>query len=165
MLHQIALELSQFQTAPMATLAIMGISIMLATVTSFIGVRSLDLENYKRLMIESSKARKEVMDATRSGNQRRIEKAQRKQQDLMAQQSKVSMDRMKGSMLFTLPMLLIWPSFGRFFGDTIVAYFPFSFPWIPSEFTFVQWYLMCSFSFNILLNRVFGLTFEIDPED
>jgi len=165
MLHQIALELSQFQTAPMATLAIMGISIMLATVTSFIGVRSLDLENYKRLMIESSKARKEVMDATRSGNQRRIEKAQRKQQDLMAQQSKVSMDRMKGSMLFTLPMLLIWPSFGRFFGDTIVAYFPFNFPWIPMEFTFVQWYLMCSFSFNILLNRFFGLTFEIDPED
>ena len=165
MLHQIALELSQFQTAPMATLAIMGISIMLATVTSFIGVRSLDLENYKRLMIESSKARKEVMDATRSGTQRRIAKAQRKQQDLMAQQSKVSMDRMKGSMLFTLPMLLIWPSFGRFFGDTIVAYFPFNFPWIPMEFTFVQWYLMCSFSFNILLNRAFGLTFEIDPED
>ena len=42
----------------MATLAIMGISVLLATVTSFIGVRSLDLENYKRLMIESSKARK-----------------------------------------------------------------------------------------------------------
>jgi uncharacterized membrane protein (DUF106 family) len=165
MLHQIALELSQFQTAPMATLAIMGISMMLATVTSFIGVRSLDLDNYKRLMIESNKARKEVMDATRSGNQRRIEKAQRKQQDLMAQQSKVSMDRMKSSMLFTLPMLLIWPSFGRFFGDTIVAYFPFNFPWIPREFTFVQWYLICSFSFNILINRVFGLTFEIDPED
>ncbi len=140
----------------MATLAIMGISIMLATVTSFIGVRSLDLENYKRLMIESSKARKEVMDATRSGNQRRIEKAQRKQQDLMAQQSKVSMDRMKGSMLFTLPMLLIWPSFGRFFGDTIVAYFPFNFPWIPREFTFVQWYLMCSFSFTILLTGCSG---------
>lgn len=149
----------------MATLTIMVISIMLATVTSFIGVRSLDLDNYKRLMIESSKARKEVMNATRSGNQRRIEKAQRKQQDLMAQQSKVSMDRMKSSMLFTLPMLLIWPSFGRFFGDTIVAYFPFNFPYIPREFTFVQWYLMCSFSFNIIINRVFGLTFEIDPED
>ena len=149
----------------MATLAIMGISMILASVTSFIGVRSLDLENYKRLMIESSKARKEVMDATRSGNQRRIEKAQQKQQDLMAQQSKVSMDRMKGSMMFTIPMILIWPSFGRFFGDTIVANFPFDFPWIPREFTFVQWYLMCSFSFNVILNRVFGLTFEIDPED
>ncbi len=149
----------------MATLAIMAISTLLATFTSFIGVRCLDLENYKRLMIESSKARKEVMDATRNGNQRRIEKAQRRQQDLMAQQSKVSMDRMKGSMLFTLPMLLIWPSFGRLFGDTIVAYFPFNFPWIPREFTFIQWYLMCSFSFNIILNRLFGLTFEIDPED
>ena len=165
MLHLLALEFSQYQTPPMATLAIMGISVLLATVTSFIGVRSLDLENYKRLMIESSTARKEVMDATRSGNQRRIEKAQKRQQDLMAEQSKVSMDRMKGSMLFTLPMLLIWPSFGRFFGETVVAHFPFNFPWIPREFTFIQWYLLCSFSFNVILNRVFGLTFEIDPED
>jgi len=149
----------------MATLAIMGISVVLATLTSFIGVRSMDLENYKRLMIESSKARKEVMAATRSGNQRRIEKAQKRQQDLMAKQSKVSMDRMKGSMLFTLPMLLIWPTLGRFFGDTVVANFPFNFPRIPLEFTFIQWYLLCSFSFNVILNRAFGLTFEIDPED
>lgn len=125
----------------------------------------MDLDAYKKLMIASSKARKEVMDATRSGNQRRIEKAQRKQQDLMQQQSKISMDRMRGSMLFTLPMILIWPSLGRFFGDIVIAHFPFNFPRIPSEFTFIQWYLLCSFSFNVILNRAFGLTFEIDPED
>lgn len=165
MILQTALELTQFKTPPMATVAIMGISVVLATFTSFIGVRSLDLETYKKLMIESSKARKEVMDATRSGNQRRIEKAQRRQNDLMQQQSKISMDRMRGSMLFTLPMLLIWPSFSRFFGTTVVAHFPFNFPWIPREFTFIQWYLLCSFSLNVVMNRLFGLTFEIDPED
>ncbi len=165
MLHNIALELSQFQTPPMATLAIMGITLCIATFTSFIGVRSLDLDKYRAMMIESNKVRKEVMDATRSGNQRRIEKAQRRQQDLMQQQSKMSMDRMRSSMLFTIPMLLIWPAFGRFFGETIVAYFPFTFPYIPREFTFIQWYLLCSFSMNVILNRIFGLTFEIDPED
>jgi uncharacterized membrane protein (DUF106 family) len=154
-----------YKQPPYATFVIMLISLSLATITSFIGVRSLDLEQYRRLMVESARARKELMDATRSGNQRRIDKAQKRQNDLMQQQSKMSMDRMRSSMLFTVPMLLIWPSLGRFFGDTIVAHFPFDFPRIPREFSFIQWYLLCSFTMNVILNRVFGLTFEIDPED
>ena len=165
MFSQILLDLSMYKQPPYATLAIMGISLLLATFTSFIGVRSLDLEQYKRLMIESSKARKELMDATRSGNQRRIDKAQKRQNDLMQQQSKMSMDRMRSSMLFTVPLILVWPSLGSFFGDTIVAHFPFDFPRIPREFSFIQWYLLCSFTMNVILNRLFGLTFEIDPED
>jgi uncharacterized membrane protein (DUF106 family) len=165
MYTQVLLELSTFKQPPYATLAIIAISMTLATITSYIGVRSLDLEQYRRLMIQSARARREVMEATRSGNQRRIDKAQKRQQELMQQQSKMSMDRMRSSMLFTVPMLLIWPSLGRFFGDTIVAYFPFDFPRIPREFTFIQWYLLCSFTMNVLMNRLFGLTFEIDPED
>jgi uncharacterized membrane protein (DUF106 family) len=125
----------------------------------------MDLEKYRKLTIESTKARREVMKATRSGNQRRIDKAQKRQDEMMQEQSKMSMNRMRSSMLFTIPMVLVWPSFGRFFGGTVIAYFPFDFPRIPREFTFIQWYLLCSFTMNILLNRIFGLTFEIDPED
>jgi uncharacterized membrane protein (DUF106 family) len=165
MFTEVLLELSMFQEPPYATLAIIAITLTLATITSFIGVRSLDLEQYKRLMIESARARSEVMEATRSGNQRRIDKAQKRQSELMQQQSKMSMDRMKSSMLFTLPLILVWPSLGRFFGDIVIAYFPFDFPYIPREFTFIQWYLLCSFTLNVFLNRIFGLTFEIDPED
>ena len=165
MFSHVLIDFSLYQQPPYATLAIMFISLSLATITSFVGVRSLDLKQYRRLMIESSRARKELMDATRSGNQRRIDKAQKRQNDLMQQQSKMSMDRMRSSMLFTVPMLLIWPSLGRFFGSSIVAHFPFDFPRIPREFSFIQWYLLCSFTMNVLLNRVFGLTFEIDPED
>jgi uncharacterized membrane protein (DUF106 family) len=164
-LIQAALDLTAFSTPPEATFAIMGIAFVLATATSYIGVRSMDLDAYKRLTIESHKVRKELMDATRSGNQRRISKAQTRQQDLMQQQSKISMDRMKSSMFFTLPLILLWPTLGRFFGEVKVAYFPFDFPWVPRELSFIQWYLICSLTFNIILNRVFGLTFEIEPED
>ena len=165
MIYQVALEFSQFQTPPMATLAIMGISLTLAIITSVIGARSIDLEENRRLMIASSRARKEMMEATRSGNQRRIDKAQRRQQELLQQQTALTNSRMRSSMLFTIPMLLIWPTLGRFFGDSIIAHFPFNFPYIPREFSFFQWYLLCSFSLNTIMNRVFGLTFEIDPED
>lgn len=164
-LIQVALNLTAFKTPPNAMYAIMAIALSLGTITSFIGVRSMDLKEFRRITIGSHKARSEMMAATRSGNQRRMTKAQKKQQELMSQQSKISMDRMKSSMFFTLPLILIWPVFRRFFGDTVIAYFPFTFPWIPAEFTFIQWYLLCSFGFNILLNRVFGLSFEIDPED
>ena len=165
MIYQVALELSQFQTPPMATLAIMGISLTLALATSIIGARSIDLEENRRLMIASSRARKEMMDATRSGNQRRIDKAQRRQQELLQQQTAMTNSRMRSSMLFTLPMLLIWRPLGDFFAGTVIAHFPFNFPYIPREFSFFQWYLLCSFSLNTIMNRVFGLTFEIDPED
>ena len=108
---------------------------------------------------------KEMMDATRSGNQRRIDKAQRRQQELLQQQTAMTNSRMRSSMLFTLPMLLIWRPLGDFFAGTVIAHFPFNFPYIPREFSFFQWYLLCSFSLNTIMNRVFGLTFEIDPED
>jgi len=165
MLSQIAIDFSSFATPPNATFAIMGIAIALGTATSFIGVRSMDLDAYRKLTIESSRVRKELMDATRSGNQRRMSKAQKRQQDLMAQQSKISMDRMKSSMFFTIPLLFLWRPLSEFFSGIVIAYFPFSFPWIPLEFKFIQWYILCSISFNIVLNRLFGLSFEIDPED
>ncbi|MFH0849518.1 MAG: EMC3/TMCO1 family protein [Candidatus Bathyarchaeota archaeon] len=164
-LSQAALELSQFASPPYAPFAIMVITCALGIATSYIGVRSMDLEAYKKLTIESHRVRSELMDATKSGNQRRISKAQTRQQELMAQQSKISMDRMKSSLFFTIPLLLIWPTLGKFFGDAVVAYFPFDFPWVPREFSFISWYLLCSLSFNIILNRLFGLSFEIDPED
>jgi uncharacterized membrane protein (DUF106 family) len=165
MFTQVLLDLAIYQTPPYATLAIMGITLVLSSITSFIGVRSLDLKQYRKMMVESARARNEVMDATRSGNQRRIDKAQKRQAELMQQQSEMSMDRTKSTMLFTLPLILLWPRLSQFFGSTVIAYFPFDFPRIPREFTFIQWYLLCSFTLNVILNRILGLTFEIDPED
>ena len=165
MLSQIAIDFSVFAAPPYATFAIMGIALALGTVTSFIGVRSMDLEAYRKITIESSKIRKELMDATRSGNQSKIAKVQKRQQDLMSQQSKISMDRMRSSLFFTIPLLFLWRPLSEFFSGIVIAYFPFSFPRVPMEFKFIQWYLLCSISFNIVLNRLFGLSFEIDPED
>jgi len=164
-LSQAALELSQFASPPYAPFAIMVITCALGIATSYIGVRSMDLDAYKKLTIESHRVRSELMDATKSGNQRRISKAQSRQQELMAQQSKISMDRMKSSMFFTIPLLFLWRPLSEFFSGIVIAYFPFSFPWVPLEFKFIQWYILCSISFNIVLNRLFGLSFEIDPED
>jgi uncharacterized membrane protein (DUF106 family) len=162
-----SIDLNFLSAPPNATYAIMLLSLGLGLLTSYIGTRSMDIDVYRKLMVESNRARKEMMDATKSGNQRRISKAQKQQQDIMSQQSKISMDRMKSTMFFTLPLILIWPILRNFFGGTVIAYFPFDFPlgWIPREMGFGHWYILTSISFNIIISRLIGLTFEIDPEE
>jgi uncharacterized membrane protein (DUF106 family) len=116
-------------------------------------------------MIESKKVQAEMMEATKTGNQRRIDRAQKKQQELMQIQSKNSMDRMKISLFTFIPLILLWQFIWNFFGGGTIAYFPFDAPYIPKEFNVGNWYIMCSFASNIVISRVFGVTFEIDPAE
>jgi uncharacterized membrane protein (DUF106 family) len=161
----IALELDFLKTPPMATYAILGIAVSLGLLTSAVNAKMTDLKSYRKMMLDSARAQHQMMEAAKSGNQRAIDKAQKKQQEVMGQQSKMSMDRMKISLFFMIPFLLIWQFLGSFFGNIIIAYFPFQFPFIPLELSVANWYLICSFASSILISRLLGLTFEIDPEE
>ncbi len=161
----VALELDFLKTPPLATYAILVIAVSLGLLTSFVNARMTDLKAYRRMMLDSARAQHQMMEAAKSGNQRAIDKAQKKQQEVMGQQSKMSMDRMKISLFFMIPFLLIWQLLGSFFGNTIIAYFPFQFPFIPLELSVANWYLICSFASSVLISRLLGLTFEIDPEE
>jgi len=161
----IALELDFLKTPPMATYAILVVATLLGLTTSLINVKMMDLKAYRKMTLDGAKIRHQMMEAAKSGNQRAIDKAQKKQSDLMGQQSKMSMDRLKISLFFTIPFLLIWQLLGGFFGNIIIAHFPFDMPIIPRELSVANWYLMCSFASNILISRLLGLTFEIDPEE
>ena len=94
-----------------------------------------------------------------------IEYLQKKQQELMSQQSRSTMDRMKISLFFMIPFLIIWRLLGSFFGGITIAFFPIKIPLIPENFSVANWYILCSITINIIISRVLGLTFEIEPED
>ncbi len=161
----VALELDFLRTPPAATYAILAIAVGLGLVTSLINVKMMDLKAYRKMMLDSARVQHQMMEAAKTGNQRAIDKAQKKQQEVMGQQSKMSMDRLKISLFFMIPFLLIWQLLGSFFGNIIIAYFPFDMPFIPRELSVANWYLLCSFASSVLVSRVLGLTFEIDPEE
>jgi len=161
----VALELDFLKIPPFATYSILVIAVGLGFITSFVNARMTDLNAYRKMMLESAKAQHQMMEAAKSGNQRAIDKAQKKQQEVMGQQSKMSMSRMKISLFFMIPFLLIWQLLGSFFGNVIIAYFPLEFPFIPTELTVANWYLLCSFASSVVVSRLLGLTFEIDPEE
>ncbi len=116
-------------------------------------------------MEESHHAQRELMAAMRSGNQRRISRAQRRQQEVSQAQLKMSGDRMKTTLFFMVPLLLLWPVLGNFFGRGIIAYMPFDAPLFGTKLNLVNWYFLCSISTNIIFQRVLGFTFEIEPAE
>lgn len=160
-----AVDISFLQQPPWATFFILFLTLAINLVMSFANKRMMDLDAYRRVMIESAKVRKELMDAMKSGNQRRISRAQNRQQDLTREQQQISMGRMKLTFYFMVPFILIWQFLNRFFGQTIIAYMPFNSPFSGTDLNIGNWYILCSFTINIILSRVFGITFEIDPED
>lgn len=162
-----ALDLGFLQQPPVATVFILLLSTVISLVTTVANRMVLDLDEYRRWMVESQHVRQELMEAMRGGNQRRIAKAQRRQQEMMKTQKKISSDRMKIMIFFMIPFLLIWQVLGSFFKGITIAYMPFKAPWIAPQGTLSvsTWYIFCSISTNIVISRVLGLTFEIEPKE
>ncbi len=161
----ISLNIDFLQKPPWATIFIMLLTATINLVMSYANKRSMDLDAYRKMMIETAKARKEVMEAMKTGNQRRISKAQNRQKLLLEEQNKMSMGRLKLTMYVFIPFILIWQVLNSFFGQTIIAFMPFRAPFFPEEMTIGNWYILCSISINIVLSRIVGLTFEIDPDE
>ena len=161
----VSLNIDFLQQPPYATLFILVLPLVTNLLTSYINKRSMDLVAYRKMMIGSTRARKELMEALKTGNQRRISRAQTKQNELLKEQQKASSGRMKLTLYVMIPFLLIWQVLNSFFGKTIIAYMPFNPPFFPEELTIGNWYFLCSISVNIVLSRIIGLTFEIDPDD
>ncbi len=161
-----SVDFSNLKQPPIATILILLLSVAVSLVTGFMGRRSMDLDEYRRVMTESRIAQQELMAAMKSDNQRRISKAQKRQQEVSQATMKISGDRMKSSFFFIIPLLFIWPVLGNFFGDVIVATMPFKAPFIGStEMKMFNWYFLCSITTSTIIQRVLGLTFEYGPED
>jgi len=158
----VSVDLGFLQQPPGATIFILVFTVVINLIMSFFNRRQMDLGSYRKMMIESARVREDLMAAMKSGNQKRISRAQNRQSELMKQQQKSSMGRMKISMYFMIPFLLIWQVFGKFFGSSVIAYMPFNAPFFGSELTISNWYLLCSITSNIVISRIFGITFEID---
>lgn len=159
----VSLELDSLAHFPLSTFAIMGITLTINLITSLWRMRTTNIEELKQKKIASSHAQQEVMAAMKSGNQRRIDKAQKRSQDASQDQMKMMNSQMKNNFLILLPLLVVFPALSSFFGNEIVAVMPFSFPYFGMELTYFNWYLLNSFFTKTLLDRILGLEFEIEP--
>jgi uncharacterized membrane protein (DUF106 family) len=159
----VAADFNFLKHPPIATVFILLLSATINLIMSLANRRTLNLAEYRRIMEESHHVRQELMAAMRSDNKRRIDRAQRRQQEVSQAQMKISGDRMKTMVFFMIPLLIFWPVLNRFFGRDIIAFMPFDAPLLGTNLNMINWYFLCSITTNIIFQRVLGLTFEIEP--
>jgi len=68
---------------------------------------------------------------------------------------------MKVSLIFIVPLFLIWQFLGTIFSGHIVAYLPGVGPDLPLVVIYfsslIWWYLLCSMLFGTIFSHVFGI--------
>lgn len=162
----VAQSLDFLKETPASTLFLMVLAFVVSALTTYVSKRGMNVEEYRRSMEESSHAQQELMAAMRSGNQRRIQKAQQRQKVSQEAQMRNSNAQMKTSMYTMIPLLIMWQILGGFYGRSVgVAWMPFDpILWSGTKLNYITWYIICSFTASIIMRRVFGLSFEIEPK-
>ena len=162
----VAQSLDFLREPPASTIFLMLLAFVVSAFTTYVSVRFMNVEEYRKSMEESSHAQQELMAAMKSGNQRRIQKAQQRQKVSRETQMKSSSSQMKTTTYTMIPLFIMWGILGSFYGRTIgVAWMPFDpILWSGTQLNYITWYMFCSFTASIIMRRAFGMSFEIEPQ-
>ena len=130
-----------------------------------VGRRKLtNIEKMRRYNAEMKAFRGEMSEATRSGDKQKLEKLKRKQQQMQKMQAEMSMENLKPTLLFMVPLLGVYYLVSNFIKNAILVISPIPIQIFgigpPIEVNFFWWYFICSFTFSTIITRLFGLTMD-----
>jgi len=142
---------------PDSTLLTIGVAAMMALISSSAAKLLVDYDMVRSTMKEVQAWQKDLNAAKKAKDDQTVAKLMKKSQAMMKQQSRASMEQMKVTAVTFVPFLIIWYLLNAVLGHHPVAYAPFPLPMMGTTLTFFYWYLLCSFSVNLPLMRVFGI--------
>jgi uncharacterized membrane protein (DUF106 family) len=149
-----------FLTIPLSTLSIFALAALISSLTTLGNRLFTKPEQTRNARREVSEWNKELLQARRSKDKKAEERLMKKQQQIMQLQSKMMWQSMKVSLLFLVPLFVMWYYLGSFFGPRNIAYFPGIGPTLPIPFfsgSLIWWYLVCSLLFGTAFQHAFGL--------
>lgn len=155
------LPVLNLQNTGLVILEAVGVSVLYA-----VGRRKFtNIEKMRRYTTEMKAFRSELSQATKAGDKQKVEKLKKKQQQMQKMQAEMSMDQMKPTLLFMLPLFGVYYLVSHFIGvNTVIAVAPFPLQLFgigpPVEVNFFWWYFICSFTFSSIISRLFGLTLD-----
>ncbi|MEM3703952.1 MAG: EMC3/TMCO1 family protein [Candidatus Bathyarchaeia archaeon] len=95
--------------------------------------------------------------AQKSGDKKQMEKLMKKQQHIMQLQAKMSLQSMKVTLLFFIPLIIMWHFLGGVYSGSEIAYFPGIGSWLGPFPSLLWWYILSSYLFYTLFSHLFGL--------
>jgi len=167
MMQVLLAMLSTLQEIPYSTLFIFGLAALIALLTTSVNRLLTNPEQSKSVRREVSEWSKELRQAQRDKDKKTVEKLMKKQQYIMQLQTKMMWQSMKVSLLFIVPLLLMWQVLGGFYTNPAthqaipIAYLPgigtklqlsiFSFS------SLIWFYLLCSLLCGTTFSHLFGM--------
>ena len=143
---------------PWSTLFIFLLAAAISFLMSLANRLTTDPEKTQAWRKEIAEWNEQFREARKSGNKKQMEKLMKKQQYILQIQAKMSWQSMKVSLLFFIPLMIVWFFLNNTYRKQPIAYFPGIGPqllWLPPLF---WWYLLCSFFFSTLFSHLLGLT-------
>jgi uncharacterized membrane protein (DUF106 family) len=151
---------SVLQTIPYATLFIFGLSALISLLTTSVNRLLTNPEKTRSSRKEVTEWNKELRQAQRDKDKKNLEKLMKKQQYMMQLQTKMMWQSMKVSLLFLVPLLLMWQVLGGFYSGRAIAYLPgigANLPLPIFSYSLIWFYLLCSLLFGTAFSHVLGL--------
>jgi uncharacterized membrane protein (DUF106 family) len=151
-----------FKELPYSTLFIFALSAAISLLTTLANRFLSNPEQAKAVRKEVGEWNKELREAQRSKDKKTIDKLMKKQQYIMKLQSKMMWQSMKVSLLFLVPLLIMWQLLGGFFTGVNMAVFPglgynISLPLGITLGSLFWWYLLSSFLCGTVFSHAFGI--------
>jgi uncharacterized membrane protein (DUF106 family) len=151
------------KSVPFSTVFILSLSAAISLLTTLVNRRFTDPEKSRAWRKEISDWNNDLRAARGSKDKKTLEKVMKKQQYIMQLQSKMMWQSMKVSLLFLIPLFLMWQILGGFYGPTAIAYLPgignqLVLPIFKITFSSLfWWYLLCSLLFGTAFQHAFRL--------
>ncbi len=151
---------------PFSTVFILVLAALISLMTTLVNRTLTDPEKSKSWRREIAEWNKELREAQRSKDKKAIDKAMKKQQYIMQLQSKMMWQSMKVSLLFIVPLFIMWQVLGSFYtnstGAIPIAYFPgigtkIAIPILGAFPSLLWWYLLCSLLFGTIFSHALRL--------
>lgn len=142
-------------TPPASTFFILCLAMLLTFVMSLANRLLTNREQLNAWRREVAAWTAEFKKARSSDDKKLLAKVQRQQPRIMKLQSKMLWQSMKVSIIFFVPIILLWQFLIGFFGSEPVA----RLPWFDGtlKMSIVWWYPLCSLTCGFLFSRIFGL--------
>jgi len=161
--------LMPYAAIPNSTFFILGVASILAITSNLANRFLVDVRAMKGMSAEVKAWQTEFNKARKSGDKQLLAKVTKKQAAIMRLQSKMMWDRMKVTLTFFIPFILVWNVLSRFYGELsermFTAYSPFIARWLLEGpplagggimISYFTWYLICSFAISLPTSRLLG---------
>ncbi len=146
---------------------VFGLSILTSMFTTIATYFMVDQKKAKMVKEKVSAMQKEIMDAQRSGDKKRIAKAKRKQSEMMTLQGEMMRNQMKPMIIYMIPLFAVFYFLRAQFNLVPVAELPFrlSFmqffhqnnPISADQFGFIAWYFATATWFGTIFRKLLGV--------